>query len=57
MLTLEQIKAYLKDANLRAVAESAGVHENSLYRLMNGQEPKYSTVKKLSDYIEGKFNV
>lgn len=57
MLQLDQIKAFLKDANLRAVAQSIGVHENTLYRLMAGKEPTYSTVKRLSDYIEGKFNV
>ena len=54
MLTLEVIKERLKDANLKKVADSAGVHYNALYRLMNEKsEPKYETVKKLSDYLEG----
>lgn len=54
MLTLEKIKQLLSEANLSAVAQSAGVHPNTLYRLMDGQEPKYSTVKSLSDYFEDK---
>lgn len=54
MLTLDQIKELLKDTNYSAVAESAGIHPNTVYRLMNGQEPKYGTVKALSDYFEDK---
>jgi predicted transcriptional regulator len=54
MLTLETIKKLLKDTNYAAVAQSVGVHPNTIYRLMDGQEPKYSTVKKLSDYFEDK---
>lgn len=54
MLTLDRIKDLLKDCNLRAVAQSIHVHPNTLYRLMDGQEPKYTTVKALSDYFEDK---
>lgn len=54
MLTLDRIKDLLKDCNLSAVAQSVGVHPNTLYRLMDGQEPKYTTVKALSDYFEDK---
>jgi predicted transcriptional regulator len=56
MLTLEQIKQKLEDANLKRVAEKAGVHYNSLYGLMRGRNPSYDTVKKLSDYLEGLDN-
>lgn len=53
MLTLEQIKDRLKHSNLRAVAEAAGIHYNTLYRLMNSNlDPSYSTVKALSDYLQ-----
>ncbi len=55
MMTLEEIKNQLQDANLKRVAERAGVHYNALYRLMNGNtNPSYETVKKLSDYLENK---
>jgi len=52
MLTLDEIKRRLKDANLSKVAKASGLHYNTIYRLVNGQEPKYDTVKKLSDYLE-----
>lgn len=55
MLNLEEIKLKLVDANLKKVAEKAGVHEARVYRLMSGEtEPMYETVKALSDYLEGK---
>ena len=55
MLTLEQIKERLTESNLMAVSKAAGVHSNALYRLMNGGvKPSYETVKRLSDYLEGK---
>ncbi len=53
MLTLEEIKKRLAESNLKAVAEKAGVHYNSLYRLAKADaNPSYDTVKKLSDYLE-----
>lgn len=52
MMTLEQIKQRLKDANLKRVAESAGVHPATVYRLMQDDAtPLYETVKALSDYL------
>lgn len=55
MRTLEEIKKELQDRNLKAVAEGSGVHYNAVYRLMTGQvNPSYETVKKLSDYLEGR---
>ena len=58
MLNLEEIRARLVDANLKKVAEKAGVHEARVYRLMSGEtEPMYETVKALSDYLEGKDRV
>lgn len=57
MLTLEQIKDRLADRNLMAVSKASGVHSNALYRLMSGgTKPSYETVKKLSDYLEGRDN-
>ena len=58
MLNLEEIKLRLVDANLKKVAEKAGIHEARVYRLMSGEtEPMYETVKALSDYFEGKDRV
>lgn len=54
MLTLDKIKELLQDTNLSAIAQAVQVHPNTLYRLMDGQEPKYNTVKSLSDYFEDK---
>lgn len=58
MMTLEQIKEKLKDRNLSAVADAAGVHRNAIYRLVNGQSnPSYETVRRLAEYLsEGKNN-
>lgn len=54
MLTVEQIKAGLKDMNLRAVAKSCGLHENTVYSFMRSDDPRTRTAEKLSDYLEGK---
>jgi transcriptional regulator NrdR family protein len=54
MLTVEQIKERLQDANLKRVAENAGIHPASVYRLMQDAKPMYETVKALSDYLEAK---
>lgn len=54
MLTIEQIQQRLADANLMKVAQRSGVHYSSIYRLMNGSEPMYATVKALSDYLTQK---
>ena len=52
MLTIEQIRHHLEDANLRKVADKLDLHYMTLWRFMRGQNnPCYSTVKVLSDYI------
>lgn len=53
MLTLDEVRERLKDRNLMAVANSAGVHYNALYRLMKGgSNPSYKTVQKLIEYLQ-----
>jgi len=53
MLTVEQIKNRLDDANLRRVAKNAGLHPATVYRFMQSDSmPLYATVKALSDYLE-----
>ena len=52
MMTVEQIKKRLEDANLKRVAENAGVHPATVYRFMQDEsKPLYDTVKALSDYL------
>jgi DNA-binding phage protein len=52
MMTIEQIKQRLEDANLKRVAENAGVHPATVYRFMQDEsKPLYETVKALSDYL------
>ncbi len=53
MLTVDQIKLELKDRNLRAVSRAVGLHENTIYRFINDRDPRWSTVEKLSNYLEG----
>ena len=54
-MTVEQIKRRLEDANLKLVAENAGLHPATVYRLMQGQgRTAYETVKALSDYLESR---
>lgn len=55
MLTLEEITEKLKPMKLQYVARETGVHANVLYRIAKGEaNPQYETVKKLSDWLEGK---
>jgi hypothetical protein len=57
MLTVEQIKKRLQDANLKRVAENAGIHPATVYRFMQEEsKPLYETVKALSDYLEVQTN-
>ena len=52
MMTVEQIRRRLADANLKRVAENAGVHPATVYRFMRkDSKPLYETVKALSDYL------
>lgn len=55
MKTLEEIRWELSDRNLKAVSERTGVHYNALLRLYNeNSNPSYETVRKISEYLEGK---
>lgn len=56
MLTLEQIIKKLEDRNLSEVARRVGLTGAYLSAIQRGVKvnPSYETVKKLSDYLEGK---
>lgn len=52
MTELDELRQLLADRNLRTVARGAGVHPNSLYRLMAGStSPKYETVRRVMAYL------
>lgn len=53
MLTLEQIRECLRDRNLAAVAQRAGISYATIIRLMHGNDVSYRVAKILSDYVEG----
>jgi transcriptional regulator with XRE-family HTH domain len=58
MLSVEQIKEMLKDRNLEIVAERTGLSRQTLSNIRNdkAKAPSYSTIKTISDYLEGKNN-
>lgn len=53
MRTLEQVRAGLKDRNLKAVAEASGVAYGTVRNVMEGKGRVLSeTVEKLSAYLD-----
>lgn len=54
MIDVQAIQEKLKTHNLRKVAVEIGMHENTLYRFMNNRDPRYSTVKKINDWLESR---
>jgi hypothetical protein len=54
MLSAEEIKERLRDRQLKAVSERAGVNYLVLCRFASGKSRRvsYETVKRLSDYFE-----
>ena len=56
MLTLEEIRERLKDRNLKRVAAGSGMVYMTVIRIASGEtaDPRYSTLKVLSDYLESK---
>lgn len=54
MIDVKAIQEKLKTHNLRKVAAEIGIHENTLYRFMNNRDPRYSTVKKITDWLNSR---
>lgn len=52
MLTKEQIKERLKDANISQVARNSGVHRNQIARVLNGKQIMGEAMLKLINYLE-----
>jgi transcriptional regulator with XRE-family HTH domain len=53
MLTLEQIRVALQDRRLGLVAESTGLHYNTVRGIASGENvnPTYAVLKAISDYL------
>lgn len=54
MLTIEQIRAALRDRRLSIVAAATGLHYNTIRCVRDGLSPNhsYKVLKALSDYFE-----
>tara|TARA_B100001939_G_C16941311_1_gene618410 strand:+ start:1317 stop:1496 length:180 start_codon:yes stop_codon:yes gene_type:complete len=53
VLSLDEIRHKLRDRNLTTVAKNAKVSRPVLYQIINNQtDPKFSTVERLSDYLQ-----
>ena len=58
MLTIDQIRAALRDRRLAKVAEATGLHYNTIREVRDNPNanPTYKVIKVLSDYLEGRNN-
>jgi DNA-binding phage protein len=56
MLTPDEIREFLQDHNLTAVAEKTGLSTDTLYRFMAGGTPSVPTLQALDTYIKSKVN-
>lgn len=55
MYTLERLREYFADANIRELARATGLHYNVLYHVLRGEvKPSYDTLLALSKYIDMK---
>jgi len=54
VLKPDEIRNKLRDSNLTAVSRNSGVSYKVLYKFMQGADPKFSTIEKLSHYLEAK---
>jgi hypothetical protein len=55
MMTLEQVRAALRDRRAAVVAKHAGLRVATVIDIREGRvkNPAYDTVRRLSDYFEG----
>lgn len=53
MMTLDQIRAALRDRRLAKVAEATGLHYNTIREVRDNQNanPTYKVIRVLSDYL------
>jgi transcriptional regulator with XRE-family HTH domain len=55
-MILEEIAAALQDRRLDAVAEATGLSRDAIADIRDGKStnPRYQTVQRLADYLEGR---
>jgi DNA-binding phage protein len=51
ILSIEEIKNRLRRRTLSVVVKDTGLSKHTIYRLLDGQDVKYSTAQTLSDYL------
>lgn len=53
MLTLDQIRAALRDRRLAKVADATGLHYNTIREIRDNPDanPTYKVIRALSDYL------
>lgn len=53
-MDLKLIVNKLKDRNIRAVSREAGIHYNTVYRIMKNPDckPHQRTIQRLTNYME-----
>lgn len=57
MMTEQEIRKELEHSKLSQVADAAGVHPHTLYRMMKeNSRPMHSTITALSNYLESRRN-
>lgn len=53
-MNIEIIVNKLKDRNIKAVSKGAGLHYNTVYRILKNPscKPQQKTIQKLTNYME-----
>lgn len=55
ILSLTRMREMLADRNISSVSRNTGINRVTLSQIINGTtDPKYSTMEKLSNYLEEK---
>ena len=55
ILSLNRMREMLADRNISSVSRNTGINRVTLSQIMNGTtDPKYSTMERLSNYLEEK---
>jgi predicted transcriptional regulator len=47
----DRIRTALKDRVVRVVASSCNMHENTVYKILRGENVSIDTINKLSNYL------
>ena len=53
-MPIEQLRDILSLLNLKEVSRGSQVHVNTLYRITAGGEARYSTVRRIMDYLQSR---